>query len=192
MKNLKNSLGTRLFIIAFLTFVLLIPSLLIQGLISERKHRRNSVAKEISQKWGNEQTLIGPIINIPYKQYYKNGDKVEQTIQYAHFLPENLNITGSIAPKIRYRGIYKVIVYNSRLSISGNFPPVNLNSLNVPLKDFLPQDAFVSFGISDMTGIKDFIKINWDNKEYMANPGIESHDVLKSGISISPDLETGK
>lgn len=189
MRNLKNSLGIRLFIIAFLALVLLIPSFLIQNLISERENRRDSVANEISQKWGNEQAIIGPLISIPYKRYYNSNQQVEQTIRYAHFLPENLNIKGSIAPEVRYRGIYKAIVYNSRLSISGNFPSINLNDFNVSSDDFLLEDAFVSVGISDMTGIKEFIKINWNNKEYVANPGIESSDVLGSGISISPTLD---
>lgn len=192
MKTLKNSIGARLSIIAFLTLVLLIPSFLIQNLISERKNRRDTAANEISQKWGNEQTLVGPLISVPYKQYYKIDGKEEYSIRYAHFLPEDLNIKGSITPEIRYLGIYKVIVYNSKLFISGNFPLINLNGFNVPAQDFLPGDAFVSFGVSDMTGIKDFVKINWNDKEYSANPGIESNDVLASGISISPDIETGK
>jgi len=191
MNKLKYSIGIRLSIVAFLTLTLLIPSVLIQNLISERKNRRNSVAGEISQKWGREQTIVGPIITVPYKYYYKTGNKVEHVIRYAHFLPDNLNIKGVVTPEVRYRGIYKVIVYNSKLSISGNFASLNLNSLNVPPEDFLLNDAFVSVGISDMTGIKDFIKINWDNKEYLANPGIASNDVLKSGISISPNLNTG-
>ncbi|MEQ8524980.1 cell envelope integrity protein CreD [Gracilimonas sp.] len=192
MKNLKHSLGTRLFIIAFLTLILLIPALLIQSLISERENRRDSVANEISQKWGSEQVLVGPVISVPYKYYFNSEDKVEQTIRYAHFLPENLNVTGSITTEVRYRGIYKVIVYNSDLSISGNFPSIDLNGFKVPVEDFLIHDAFVSVGISDMTGIKDFVNIKWNDNEYLANPGIESNDVLASGISISPDLSTGE
>ena len=192
MKNLKNSLGTRLFIIAFLTLILLIPSLLIQSLISERENRRDSVANEISQKWGSEQYVVGPVISVPYRYYYNNGEKTEQSIGYAHFLPENLVIEGTIAPEVRYRGIYKVIVYNSNLSITGNFPPIDLNGFKVPVEDFLLEDAFVSFGISDMTGIKDFVNISWNGSGHLANPGIESNDILASGISITPDLTTGE
>lgn len=190
--NLKHSIGARLAIIAFLSIIFLIPSFLIQELISERKNRRDSVAEEISQKWGKEQTITGPVISVPYKHYFENDDKVEQIIRYAHFLPEDLNIKGVIATEVRYRGIYKVIVYNSNLSVSGHFPSPDLNGFNIPPGDFMLEDAFVSVGISDMTGIKDIITINWDNQEYLANPGIESNDVLESGISISPDLEAGK
>ncbi|MAL17118.1 MAG: cell envelope integrity protein CreD [Balneola sp.] len=192
MKNLKHSLGTRLFIIAFLTLILLIPALLIQNLISEREDRRDLVADEISQKWGSEQDLVGPIITIPYKYYFKGEDDVEQTIRYAHFLPENLNIEGEVLPEVRYRGIYEVIVYNSKLSVSGNFPAIDLDGFKIPEEDFLPENAFVSFGISDMTGIKDFVTINWEGEALLANPGIETNDVLQSGISIAPDIQPGE
>lgn len=192
MLNLKKSLGIRLFIIGFLSLVLLIPSLLIQELISERESRRNSVADEISQKWGKKQTVIGPLITIPYRHYFNTDDKIEQVIRYAHFLPENLSIEGSIIPEIRYRGIYKVIVYNSKLKLSGNFPSLDLSVLNISPDDYLVDEAFVSVGISDMTGIKDFVSINWDGRDYAANPGIETNDVLQSGISIAPDIESGE
>lgn len=189
--NLKQSIGARLFIIAFLSLILLIPSLLIQQLISERENRRDSVAREISQKWGNEQTVIGPIISIPYQHYLENGNNAERTIRYAHFLPESLNITGTIESEERYRGIYKAIVYNSMLTINGNFSFLDLNALNIPPEDYLIDDAFVSVGISDMTGINDFITIKWNNQEYVANPGIESNDILETGISFSPDIGSG-
>ncbi len=191
MIKLKHSIGARLFIVAFLTLILLIPSFLIQFLISEREERSESVADEISQKWGQEQTITGPVISIPYKYHFEMNDKVEQIIRYAHFLPDNLDIKGSIASEVRYRGIYKAIVYQSNLTISGSFSSPNLNSLSIPPEDFMTDDAFVSVGISDMTGIKEFININWNSRNYIANPGIETDDVIESGISFSPNLEAG-
>ncbi|MTI89157.1 MAG: cell envelope integrity protein CreD [Balneolaceae bacterium] len=195
MKKLKHSIGIRLSIVAFLTLIFLIPSVLIQELIREREHRRDSVADEISQKWGNEQAVIGPMISIPYRHYYNNDEKegkVEHTIRYAHFLPDDLSIRSVIDPEVRYRGIYKAIVYNSALSISGSFPSIDLDGLSIPREDFLVEDAFVSVGISDMTGIKEVVAINWNGEEYAANPGIASNDAVASGISISPDIETGR
>ncbi len=189
MRNIKQSLGLRLVIIGILTLVLLIPALLIQNLIYERENRRDSVAHEISQKWGQEQVIIGPVISIPYTHYFTTEGKSEQTIRYAHFLPEELEMSGTIEPEIRYRGIYKAIVYNSELSVSGHFPSLDLQNLNIPAEDLMMEDAFVSVGISDMTGIKDFINISWDEDQFQANPGVISNDILASGISISPEID---
>lgn len=189
MRNIKQSLGLRLVIIGILTLVLLIPALLIQNLIYERENRRDSVAQEISQKWGQEQVIIGPVISIPYTHYFTTEGKSEQTIRYAHFLPEELAMSGTIKPEIRYRGIYKAIVYNSELSVSGYFPSLDLQNLNIPAEDLMVEDAFVSIGVSDMTGIKDFINISWDDDQLQANPGVTSNDILASGISISPTID---
>ncbi len=190
---IKYSIGIRLAIIAFLTLILLIPALMIQSLITERKERRDSAANEISEKWGNSQTLTGPVLSIPYYSYLKDdNNNLIRNINYAHFLPEDLRIKGTIQPEIRYRGIYEVVVYSSKLSFSGVFNPPDLNDLNIPVQDIIWKDALLSVGISDMKGIQDFIEILWNKETYSANPGVESKDVLFSGISINPLLKDGQ
>lgn len=192
-REIKYSIGIRLIIIAFLTLVLLIPSIMIQSLISERKDRRDEAAGEISEKWGNRQIITGPILTVPYKYYIKDQDNnLVQTIKYAHFLPEDLIVDGLLNPEIRYRGIYEVVVYNSQLFISGKFESPDLTDLKIPSKDILWQDAFLSLGISDMKGIKDFIDVDWNSIKYSANPGIETKDVISSGISIRPNIAAEK
>ncbi|WP_340102922.1 cell envelope integrity protein CreD [Rhodohalobacter sp. 8-1] len=192
MTNLKNSLGIRLIIIAALSLLLLIPAILIQNVISERENRRDAVAEEIGQKWGREQSVVGPVLTIPYSHSVKTDDGTYTSKRYAHLLPESLMINGAIQPELRYRGIYEVVVYNSNVTVSGNFSAVTLNSLGVSPDDFLLDDAFVSVGISDMAGIKEAITINWNDDEFVASPGIESADVLSSGISIFPEVEAGR
>ena len=163
--DIKNSIGTRLFIIAVLTLLFLIPAVMIQSLISERKARRDVAASEISASWGSKQTLVGPIISVPYFSHVKDDkNNLITTTKYAHFLPEDVQIKGSLQPEIRYRGIYKVVVYNSVLSISGDFDTINMSELNIPKKDVLWKDAFLALGISDMKGIKEFIYVDWNGK----------------------------
>ena len=189
MNNLKNSLGLRLLIIGGLSIILLIPSFMIQEIISERESRRDSVIGEISEKWGQEQTIVGPVLTIPYRFYLAGRDDPDPIKRYAHFLPEKLNVNGSIAPELRYRGIYEAVLYNSRLSVSGNFSPLTPGSLGIPLQDYMFDEAFVSVGISDMTGIKESIEVIWNEELYMAEPGIETTDVVSSGVTISPGIE---
>jgi inner membrane protein len=75
------------------------------------------------------------------------------------------------------------------LSFNGIFNPPDLNDLNIPSQDIIWKDALLSIGITDMKGIQDFIEILWNKETYSANPGIESQDVLFSGISINPLLK---
>ena len=64
--NLFQSNTFRLMLIGALTLILLIPLLLVQNLIEERKDRQQSVIDEIDSKWGREVFFYGPILKIPY------------------------------------------------------------------------------------------------------------------------------
>lgn len=192
MNNLKNSLGLRLLIIGGLSIILLIPSFMIQEVISERESRRDAVIGEISEKWGQEQTVIGPVLTIPYLYHLNKEEESSVVRSYAHFLPESLTVSGSIIPELRYRGIYEAVLYNSRISLSGSFSDFVPGNLGISTKDFLFDEAFVSVGISDMSGIKESVQVNWNGEKFIAEPGIETKDVVASGISIYPNIAPGE
>ena len=188
--DLKNSIGVRLLIIATLTLLFLIPTSMIEGIIEEREDRRDDAAEDITGKWGDMQAIVGPVLTIPYRHTYQNSDdEVMTATRYAHFLPEEVRVDGAVDPQVRYRSIYKAIVYNSTLRIRGSFEAPDPSLLNIAPSNVLLDQAFVSLGIRDMKGIKELIEIDWDGTTYSANPGIESSDVLSSGVSIAPALQ---
>ncbi|NTW22600.1 cell envelope integrity protein CreD [Candidatus Falkowbacteria bacterium] len=174
----KNFIIFKILAIGFLTLLLLIPTAMISSLVDEREQRRNEAINEIDAKWGNKQTIVGPILTLPYKKIIQQDNKAIEQIEYAHFLPDTLSIKGAIAPEMRQRGIYQVAVYGSDLKFQGAFSQPNLKDLNIASDKVLWEDAFVSIGISDMRGIKDEIKITWNGKEANAKPGLGSEMVL--------------
>ncbi|MCH8872711.1 cell envelope integrity protein CreD [candidate division KSB1 bacterium] len=181
LHRIKQSLSFRLTIIGLLSLVLLIPAHMIQSLIIERQDRRDNAIKEVSQKWGGSQILTGPILSIPFRDTSET--------KYIHFLPDELMIKASINPDIRYRGIYEVALYNAQLQIEGSFSIAGVERLGIPADRLIWNDAFIAIGISDMKGIKNLIKIKWNQKEYDATPSIQSTDILASGISIKPGFD---
>jgi inner membrane protein len=186
--SLKSSIGIRLAIIAFLSLVLLIPAILIQVLISERQDRRNEAIHEVFSKWGDTQTVAGPILSVPYNLPIKTeeGDLVYST-NYAHLLPDNLTINVEVIPEIRYRGIYEVVLYTAKLSIMGNIRPDKISTLNIPKKDLRWTEAIITIGISDLRGIQELVQLNWNSRELMMDPGIETKDIFPSGISTKAE-----
>ena len=186
---MKQSIGVRVLIIAFLIVVLLIPSAMIRSLIQERQLRRDEAVLEVSQKWGQPQTLTGPILSIPYTySTTDNEDVLHSYIAYAHFLPEDLIVEGELFPEIRKRGIYEVVLYGSSLKIEGFFLPTNIEDLKVPASDFLWTDAFISVGVSDMKGLKDQIAFQLNDQTIFAQSGLETRDVISTGVTIPMDL----
>ncbi|MGE5894939.1 MAG: inner membrane CreD family protein, partial [bacterium] len=156
---------------------------MIQSLIRERQSRRDSVVTEISQKWGDPQTITGPFVTIPFKTYFKDSNgKTQFNVNYLHLLPEALNVTGEINPEVRYRSLFEAVLYNIKLHFSGNFKLPPLSELNVDQKNILWDKAYLSLGIADMRGIQDKIIFNFNGSIYNANPGLRTTDLADAGV----------
>jgi inner membrane protein len=189
MKELKNNIYLKLGAIVFITLVLLIPTSMIRSLITEREATQNEAIKEVSSKWAEQQTISGPFVSIPYYRYVKevsskdSAEKIVQVKDYLHILPSQLNISGNINPEKRYRGIYEIVVYNSKLEISGTFNKFDLAALDIQPKDISFDKAEFVVGIDDLRGIEEQINLSWNNESISFNPGVSSDDVVKSGIN---------
>ncbi len=191
---LRQSVTIRLITIGILLLILLIPVSMIEGLIRERESRQEEAIREVSSKWGERQTITGPVLTIPYRHYSKvfennqSGQfKLVESKAYAHFLPDQLNFSGKINPEERKRGIFKVIVYNAGVACSGAFPRPDFSDWKIQPQDILWDDAFVALGMSDLRSIKENFSIQFGSDTYYFNPGIETNEVIASGISIKPD-----
>ncbi|MDO9578256.1 MAG: cell envelope integrity protein CreD [Candidatus Cloacimonadales bacterium] len=189
--NMKNSAGLRLIIISVLALFLLIPAYMIQSVIRERQNNRDFAIREVSSKWGDPQIISGPILTIPYlvDNYDKDKNLISTNKYYAHFLPDNLDINGEIFPEIRYRGIYEMILYNSKLCINAKFSLPDIQSLSLNSGAMVWQEATIELGISDLKGIKDVVIFDWNGTKFTANPGIPDQDVVKSGIHINLNFD---
>jgi inner membrane protein len=190
----RRSVTLKLIAIGILVLILLIPTSMLTSLVNERQSMRDDATAEVSSKWGSEQTIGGPVISVPYTIRIKNTDgSVSEETQYAHFLPDDLKISGTVNPEKRYRGIYVVVLYNARLKVSGNFKGLPLDALNIGAGDYQFENAVVTMGIPDMKGINENISIKINDTAYNFNPGIPVHDIFASGSSfkfpISPDKE---
>lgn len=180
---IRNSITLKLAVIGILVLILLIPASMIQHLITERSQSHKQVTSDITSKWGASQIISGPILSVPYKIVSEKNGKILETVSYAHFLPEKLNISGKIVPATRKRSIYKVILYNSSLILDGTFLKPDFKLLNIPEENVLWAEAFITVGIPDLKGIRRTINIQWNDQSFVGNPGVLSRDIVESGIN---------
>jgi inner membrane protein len=181
---IKRSVTLKIVSVGILILLLLIPAAMIQNLIRERQSRRDSVVKEISQKWGYSQIITGPFITIPFKTFFKDSDgKTQFNLNYLHILPETLDITGEIKPEVRYRSLFEAVLYNIKLKFSGNFKLPLASQLNIDSNNILWDKAYLSLGITDLRGIRDKIVISFNKSAYDANPGLKTTDLAAAGVS---------
>lgn len=196
MNTLKNNIYIKLLIIISIVLLLLIPTTMIKGLIHERENVQNDAISEVSAKWGENQTISGPYISIPYYKYvkeYSKKDSVEKLVlikENIHVLPSELSIDGIINPESRYRGIYEIVVYNSILHIKGKFNLSEISELDIAKENIQFDKAYLSLGISDLRGIENQIDLSWNDKTYSFNPGVVSDDIIVSGINANVDLDS--
>src|SRR6202008_2430443 len=115
----RHSTILKLLGVGALVLILLIPLAMITGVLSERLQRRNEAVADITSSWGREQNVIGPLLGIPYQYKFKTVKEVpaldgkverreveETATANAYFLPETLNISGSVQTQKLHRGIY--------------------------------------------------------------------------------------
>lgn len=185
-----QSLTLKLALLAFLGLVLLIPLEMIKDIINERQLNGEKVKKEISDQWAASQTFAGPVLNIPVRTIPTEKDE-KAVVRIWHLLPDNLDISGTVKPEIRYRGIYTSVVYESELKVKGSFVLPGAESLKN--YEVLWNEAYYTAGISDNRGLKGRIILKTDATELEAEPGVRDNDLFQSGISfINPVLIPGK
>jgi inner membrane protein len=172
---IQESIMVKLFSIGFLILVLLIPSVWIQDLIEERQDRASEVISEVADKWSGSQTVSGPILVIPYRKQEvidkgNNEKEIREHIERAFFLPENLNITGTVNPETLHRGIFDAVVYGSKLQVNSNFSKPDFAALNITDEFVNWKDAYLIFGVTDLRGISDNPTINAGGANISAEP----------------------
>jgi len=128
--------------------------------------------------------LVGPVLIVPYVHRTEvsewtesNGKrllekKIHETKAEAIFLPERLEINGTIDPSTRQRGIYITHVFTAKAVLKGRFAKPDLGFLG--LEGIEPQWKFarVEVGVSDLRGVRETITLRWGANSVAMQPGI--------------------
>jgi inner membrane protein len=198
--------------VALLVLILLIPLAMIKSVLGERLERRNEAVADITSTWGGEQTLVGPVLVLPYRypvkairQQVVRGKKesvevMETAVAQAFFLPTELGVVGTVAPKKLYRGIYEAVVYNGTLTVSGRFAPPALDELKIA--DVLWDEAKIALSVTDLRGAREALKITIGGQAFDLVPGtplagfpdgvharlVKGQELLSQGFAFSIPL----
>jgi len=199
IKNLfGGSMLFKLGLIGFLTLLLLIPSFMVQDLITERKNRQQEVIREISDKWSGSQLVQGPILVLPYKTTVmaKDSDTQKNSSQEIltniYILPENLNISSKANPELLHRGIFDAVVYTSKIKVSGTFSQLELKKSGIDPAMIQWEQAKVDIGLSDLKGLKNNPIIRLGNQNYEVEPDFTSLKLFSNNLVILPNLSLEK
>lgn len=194
---INESILVKLFFIAFLALVLLIPSVWVQGLITERSARQDEIIQDVSDKWSGSQLIQGPVLMIPYKVRVNEADlnhktTVREYTENLYVLPEVLKIKSAIQSQTLHRGIFDVGVYNTGISITGNFNKADLTKLQIDSNLMMLDKARLLFGVSDLKGLKSTPVVQVQNQRLNAEPVLNDGHLLDNGLQVTVNLAGNK
>jgi inner membrane protein len=161
----KSRLLIKSVIIGVIVLVLQVPSFYIENLITEREERQKQAITEVSSKWAGTQEVQAPSVIVPYLE--TTGTDANNTVtkkKFASFSPDQLSIQSIVKPIEKYRGIYKVMLYNSSIKMSGSFADIDISRLRVPPANILWNESFLKMNVSDPKGLNDKLVIDWNGK----------------------------
>ena len=175
--------GLKLFAIGVLIGLLWIALLLIDGVRRERLGFREEAREEIAKTWGGEQTLAGPVLAVPFTYAAKTvrevndsrgvpvrTEEVRTVRAWAYFLPEELDVSGQLDPSLRYRGIFTIPVYETRLAVRGRFRPATA-AIGVEGASYEWAKARVIVALTYPRGLRAAPVVQWGGQGATLEPG---------------------
>jgi len=189
----KESVTVKLVFIGVLALILLIPSAMVDNLISERADRQQEVIKDISYNFAGSQQIKGPVLVIPYKAVEKDFDSAgkevtKEVIQNLFVLPDDLNIKANLNSQKMHRGIYDAIVYKTTVHITGNFTKADLNALGLTPDQLMLDKAKITFSLSDLKGLKTNPVMKVGSQVLTASPTFNDESLFNNGLQVAINL----
>ncbi len=151
-----RSPAAKFFLTGLITLLLVIPVWVVMMLTSERETRRDDVARQIGQEWGQPQAVYGPLLVVPYLARVPGSEEGQTMIVRRHLvvLPETMTATVITETEERNVSIYQVPVYTAQVATEGRFGPVDPSLFGGEMTSVLWAEAFVSVSVDDLTGIE--------------------------------------
>ena len=182
---MQRTLAIKLTVIGLLGLLMLIPLGMIQSKIGERALFQLDAANSIQQSWTGPQTVMTPVLVIPYSITEKkastisNGfivDNGERNVQKYRLLhPDQVSVDGEIKTHTLARGIYEVPVYRTRLTMSGEFKRARIEGALDDIRqtggEVNKQKSLLALYIADARGISGTTLLQWNGEAAGVEPG---------------------
>lgn len=193
MRFTPNKLYLKLGLIGIMALLLLIPTAMIQELVAEREQVQQKAISEVTDKWGREQLITGPILRIPFQRKMstkanKVEDEPKEYTEYLYILPDELQITATLEPEKRNRGIHEIVVYETKLQFQGKFHNLQKGVEGEPIDALQWENAELIVGIPDLRGLEYQNGIRWMDSTLAFEPGLQRSTLAESGLKARPSI----
>ncbi|WP_159565899.1 cell envelope integrity protein CreD [Budvicia diplopodorum] len=164
----KSTLFWKVFILLGFSVLMMIPISLVLNLIDSRHDYQQSVIQRVEDGTSGAQTIIGPILVLPYVDS-TNGNV---TRGQRYILPDSLHIDANVSVEPRKIGIYQTQVYQGDTHFKASFDTLDYQNNGVRVY----QKPYFILALSDSRGITSApeLKINQQMVSFEAGTGSEN------------------
>jgi inner membrane protein len=168
-------------VIIILIAVLMIPTMYVTSLVTERKERKVEVTNEVSKSWSGAQVVSAPFLSIPFTKKANNGNE----LKYKSYLTaSNNSVAANVQSQTIKRGIYNVPVYNSTIISKGVFSKADIEQLIAAYGSSVLSEAKMNIVISDAKGITDSVKATINNTNYIMAVDMQNNSDNSKTIAV--------
>ena len=156
-----RSLGLKFLLVVGLALAMTIPTLFVYGVMHDRLGRFESVRDEISRYEGGPQTILGPVLLVPYDkqvQTTNSDNKIQvstvhgEATAFAETGVAHVTLTGDA----KKRGIYTIPTFKSDTALSAHFDIAETMAALAALDPAAHYDwrkARIVMGVSNTVGV---------------------------------------
>lgn len=175
---LGRSLGLKLLLVCGLVLLMAIPALFISFISFDRSGRAKEVTREVGERYGGEQTLLGPVLVVPYHVLNDEG-KLKSRGEYVVFAEDGKVNISNLHTKIRKRSLYKVPTYEANAEIHANFILPKTIGINTKGDNGIVWErAKILVGVNDVRGLREDVFLALpDGKKRKFTPAIYNEDI---------------
>lgn len=158
--KMRNSILQKGCFVLFAAFVLQIATLMVKGLIYDRKELSSEVNSEVSNSWGGILEINSPVLIVPYS-FLTNKDGKTFKEKAERKVPSfEITVDSDVDTEILHRSIYDVPVYRADMTVSGKV------SIDRNLMDNCEGDIRLSLPVTRAKGIEGRPVVVVAGKEY--------------------------
>lgn len=189
---MRNPLFVKVVLVFLVTVVLATGLSQIDYLVRERTQRRDQVVAGIAAATARDQTLVGPLLVIPYTRIVKtqkpsekdDNKMIEVENRYAdwlYLLPAELDVQANLNTEQIRRGLYHAVVFSGAVSLKGRFVADGALLKPGPNEQIAFGDPRLIVGIGDPRGILRAPALAWAGQRLEFLPGT-AEEKMPNGI----------
>ncbi|GMV29398.1 MAG: hypothetical protein AMXMBFR59_15230 [Rhodanobacteraceae bacterium] len=173
--------------IGALALLMLIPLLQVQGLVDERSGLRDQAVAQVASRWGEAQTVGGPVLALMYPQRWKTDQGWTERTATRLVLPVALDIDTRLRTATRAYGIYATPVYTAGITMNARFESEDL----APLRTLATAGAGsleLRIPLADVRGLREVRTVRINGKDYRLQPGTITSGYATAAVTLDTAL----